>query len=174
VIEQTAMRTQDVLGLTWGDVDVAGARFRLPRQRTKTHRPRWIQVPEWLVELVAATCPAEDRTPERRVFQGLSEKTLYHAVGGACRAAEIAHYHPHDLRHRRISLWHGQGIPAKEIAERSGSSVTTAKCPPVTSFPLCSGRPIAASDPRRAPQHSAGWPLPHEPALALTRLTWEA
>jgi integrase len=94
VIEQAAMRTQDVLALTWGDVDVAGARFSLPRQRTKTHRPRWIQVPEWLMELVAATCPAEDRTPERRVFQGLSEKTLYHAVGGACRAAEIAHYHP--------------------------------------------------------------------------------
>jgi integrase len=120
VIEQTAMRTQDVLGLTWGDVDVSGARFRLPRQRTKMHRPRWIQVPDWLMGLVAAICPPEDRIPERRVFQGLSEKTLYHAIDGACRAAEIAHYHPHDLRHRRISLWHGQGIPAKEIAERSG------------------------------------------------------
>jgi integrase len=120
VIEQTAMRTQDVLGLTWGDVDMTGARFRLPRQRTKTRRPRWIQVPEWLMELVALTCPAEDRTHERRVFLGLSEKTLYHAVDGACRTAEIAHYHPHDLRHRRISLWHGQGVPAKEIAERSG------------------------------------------------------
>jgi integrase len=120
VIEQTAMRTQDVLGLTWGDVDIAGARFRLPRQRTKTRRPRWVQVPEWLMDLVAATCPAEDRTAERRVFTGLSEKTLYHAVDGACRAAGIAHFHPHDLRHRRISLWHGQGIPAKEIAERSG------------------------------------------------------
>jgi integrase len=72
------------------------------------------------MELLAATCPVEDRTHERRVFLGLSEKTLYHAVDGACRAAEIAHYSPHDLRHRRISLWHGQGVPAKEIAERSG------------------------------------------------------
>jgi len=122
VLEQTAMRTQDVLGLTWGDVDVVGSRFRLPRQRTKTHRPRWVQVPEWLMGRVTATCHTEDRTPERRVFQGLSEKTLYHAVDGACRAAEIAHYHPHDLRHRRISLWHGQGVPVKEAAERSGHS----------------------------------------------------
>jgi integrase len=38
------------------------------------------------------------------------------------RAAEIANYHPHDLRHRRISLWHGQGVPVKEAAERSGHS----------------------------------------------------
>jgi integrase len=145
------MGTQDVRGLTWGDVDVAGARFRLPRQRTKTHRPRWIQVPEWLVELVAATCPAEDRTPERRVFQGLSEKTLYHAVGGACRAAEIAHYHPHDLRHRRISLWHGQGIPAKEIAERSGH----ARLLPRNALPLRHFRcaPAARSQPQTLDAH---------------------
>jgi integrase len=27
---------------------------------------------------------------------------------------------PHDLRHRRISLWHGQGIPARQIGERVG------------------------------------------------------
>jgi integrase len=38
----------------------------------------------------------------------------------ACRAAGIPHYHPHDLRHRRISLWHGQGIPAREIGGRAG------------------------------------------------------
>lgn len=36
----------------------------------------------------------------------------------ACIAAGIPHYHPHDLRHRRITLWHGQGIPAREIGER--------------------------------------------------------
>jgi hypothetical protein len=28
------------------------------------------------------------------------------------------HFHPHDLRHRRISLWHHQGIPARQLAER--------------------------------------------------------
>jgi integrase len=38
----------------------------------------------------------------------------------ACTAAGIPHYHPHDLRHRRITLWHGQGIPARVIGERVG------------------------------------------------------
>jgi integrase len=38
----------------------------------------------------------------------------------ACKAAGIPHFHPHDLRHRRISLRHGQGIPAREIGDRVG------------------------------------------------------
>jgi integrase len=38
----------------------------------------------------------------------------------ACRVVGIPHDHPHDLRHRRITLWHGQGIPAREIGERVG------------------------------------------------------
>ena len=38
----------------------------------------------------------------------------------ACKAAGIPHFHPHDLRHRRISLWHGQGIPARTIGDRVG------------------------------------------------------
>ena len=38
----------------------------------------------------------------------------------ACVDAGIAHYHPHDLRHRRLSLWHAQGVPARELAARAG------------------------------------------------------
>ena len=34
--------------------------------------------------------------------------------------AGVLHLHPHDLRHRRISLWHGQGMPAREIGDRVG------------------------------------------------------
>jgi integrase len=36
----------------------------------------------------------------------------------ACRVAGIPHDHPHGLR--RITLWHGQGIPAREIGQRVG------------------------------------------------------
>jgi integrase len=38
----------------------------------------------------------------------------------ACRNAKVPHYHPHDLRHRRITLWHQSGVPARELAERAG------------------------------------------------------
>jgi integrase len=38
----------------------------------------------------------------------------------ACRNAKAPHYHPHDLRHRRITIWHQSGVPARELAERPG------------------------------------------------------
>ena len=40
----------------------------------------------------------------------------------ACKNAKVPHYHPHDLRHRRITIWHQSGVPARELAERAGHS----------------------------------------------------
>ena len=44
------------------------------------------------------------------------------AIGRASRAAGLPLYSPHDLRHRRGSLWHASGMPARELAERMGHS----------------------------------------------------
>jgi integrase len=51
---------------------------------------------------------------------GLNEGTMRDAIGRACRSAGVPFYSPHDLRHRRGSLWHGQGMPARELAQRMG------------------------------------------------------
>jgi integrase len=32
---------------------------------------------------------------------------------------KVPHYHPHDLRHRRITIWHQSGVPARDLAERA-------------------------------------------------------
>lgn len=119
VLEQTGMRVGEVETLPWGDVDVAGARFRLSRERTKTTKPRWVQVPGWLMEITDASLPLEDRTETRRVFP-ISASTLRQAMARACRTAGIPLYSPHDLRHRRASLWHGQGLSVAELKERGG------------------------------------------------------
>ena len=42
------------------------------------------------------------------------------AMPRACRNAKVPHYHRHDLRHRRITIWHHSGVPARELAERAG------------------------------------------------------
>jgi integrase len=44
------------------------------------------------------------------------------AIGRASRAAGLPLYSPHDLRHRRGSLWHTSGMPARELVERMGHS----------------------------------------------------
>ena len=64
----------------------------------------------------------EDRVPERLVFQGLNYSAARQAMSRACRLAKIPNYTPHDLRHRRITLWHQSGVPARELAERAGHS----------------------------------------------------
>jgi integrase len=122
VLEQTGARVGEASSLVWGDVDVAGQQFRLRSAETKTRRARWVQVPGWLMERVEETCPLEDRTVERRVFHGFTPDVAKNVMARACLAAGMPHFHPHDLRHRRTSLWHGQGVPAKELAERIGHS----------------------------------------------------
>jgi integrase len=122
VIEQGALRLGEAVSLRWADVDAANLRLRLPRSATKRDRARWVYLPAWLIEVIENTCPLEDRTPERRVFQGITEASAYQAMTRACRNARVAHHHPHDLRHRRITVWHQSGVPARELAERAGHS----------------------------------------------------
>lgn len=38
----------------------------------------------------------------------------------ACVRAGIRHFHPHDLRHRRASLWVYQGVPLPLVAQWVG------------------------------------------------------
>lgn len=122
LIEQTAMTVGEVERLEWTDADLDTNRFRLRRSTVKAGiraRARWVQVPDWLMDLIADR-PADERTG--RVFPGFSESQAWRAMSNACKTAGIPHFHPHDLRHRRTSLWHGQGVPARELAARVGHS----------------------------------------------------
>jgi integrase len=123
-MEQTGMAIGETLALEWGDVDIAGCEFRLRRAAVKggiRSRARRVQVPEWLMSLIVDSCPLEDRTATRRVFQ-VTARRIRAAMEAACNTAGIPVYTPHDLRHRRLSLWHGQGVPARELAARAGHS----------------------------------------------------
>lgn len=120
LLEQTAMRVGEACAIEWGDVDEQGCRLRLRAAGTKSRRARWVQVPEWLMGAVAATCPREDRVDGRRVCVGATPDAVGGAMVRACRAAGLPKFSPHDLRHRRLSIWHGAGVPAKQLAERAG------------------------------------------------------
>jgi integrase len=68
------------------------------------------------MEEIAATCPREDRTPDRRVFVGFSTDVAKNVMARACKAAGIAHFHPHDLRHRYASVQIGRGVPVTQVS----------------------------------------------------------
>jgi integrase len=83
-------------------------------------------VPDELLDEMTELCPLEDRTSERRVF-GVTDHAIRKGLELACRDAGIAHYSPHDLRHRRTSLWIAHGfdpITVKEWCGHSRASMT--------------------------------------------------
>ncbi len=67
------LRLGEATSLRWADVDAANLRLRLPRSATKRDQARWVYLPPWCMEAIEATCPLEDRVPDRRVFQGITE-----------------------------------------------------------------------------------------------------
>jgi integrase len=122
-MEQTAMAVGEVVSLPWGDVDTAECGFRLQRKNVKgarRARARFVQVPRFLMDAIEATCPLEDRTAERPVFPGVTIRQLETAMGNACKLAGVPRFTPHDLRHRRATIWHHGGLVAKVLAERLG------------------------------------------------------
>jgi integrase len=128
-LEQDGGRLGEHVAFTWGDVDVNGCRIlarpEVVKGRRGRRKPRWLQISAWLMDVLLETCPPEDRTGETPLFPWLHQmkhptQAANKTMSTACKAAGIPHFHPHDLRHRRISLWHGQGIPARTIGERVG------------------------------------------------------
>ena len=77
-------------------------------------------VPAVLMDEVAAACPPDDRTRERRVFEGFTPDVAKNVMARACKAARIAHYSPHDLRHRFASVKVREGVPVTELAAHLG------------------------------------------------------
>lgn len=69
------------------------------------------------------------RSPNAPLFEGVTDARLRMAIKRACVADGVPEFSPHDLRHRRISLLHRQGIDWARIGERVGQrhSTTTAE-----------------------------------------------
>jgi integrase len=120
VLDATGMRLGELEQITWGDVDEGRSRWRVRQAVSKTSRARWVQVPPVVFAAVLDLVARDDRTPERRVFQGFGGDRFRTAIARACVAAGVPTFSPHDLRHRRISLLHVAGVPWARIGEHVG------------------------------------------------------
>ena len=123
VLDATGMRVGELeeKGLRCGDLDEPNTRWRIRRAVEKSRRGRWVSLPPDLFAAVVETLPPrEDRVPDRPVFPGLTQERLRTAIARACKASGTPTWSPHDLRHRRISLWHRQGETWALIGARVG------------------------------------------------------
>lgn len=70
-----------------------------------------------------------NRVPDRPVFVGFGAERFRRALARAYTGAGVALFSPHDLRHRRISLLHAQGLSWARIGEAVGHAdlMTTAR-----------------------------------------------
>jgi integrase len=79
-----------------------------------------VPVPAEVFAAVDALVPREDRDLEAPVLPWLVQANLRREIGRACKATGTALWSPHDLRHRRISLWHRAGESWAQIGEWAG------------------------------------------------------
>lgn len=106
-MEQLGTRVSETMLLKREDVEPVRARVRIRPEVAKTNQGRWVPAPDLLV----------DALMERLPFHGDRSR-----VGGALRRAK-AGFSPHDLRHRRASLWSAQGVPPAQAAAWLGHTV---------------------------------------------------
>jgi integrase len=120
LLDATGLRVSELENLRWGDVDEAEGRLRISKATIKNRRSLWADVPPDLFAAVVERVPREDRDMAGAVFPNLTQARLRTDIARACRATGTPLWSPHDLRHRRLSLWHMAGVPAAEMARRVG------------------------------------------------------
>jgi integrase len=125
-LDWSGARVSSIDLTTVGDYDEPRRRVRLRAATTKTRKALWVELhPALAGALEQQLGPREDRDPEARLFPGSGADALRTAIGKACTAAAIPLFSPHDLRHRRISLLHLQGMPWARIADFVGQKDLT-------------------------------------------------
>ena len=105
-LEQTGARVSEAIGVASRDIEEGRVRFRA--DESKGERTRWVDCPDWLLELMPV--------------RGVERTALGNMMRRASDRAKISNVHPHLLRHRRATLWHQSGVPAVELAYRLGHS----------------------------------------------------
>ena len=143
VLGESGMRCEsEALWIQWGDIDLEGGFIKIVsgrgEHRTKSGHGRWVPLTDRLRQALrdhsASYRPrtyAGNRSPwvfhhdcrRRRAAAGGRIGSLRRAFHNAVTRAELpAGFTQHDLRHRRITTWLGEGKSAVLVKEAVGHS----------------------------------------------------
>jgi integrase len=129
VLDVSGWRVSAVGQARIADLDEKNFRWLVRAAINKTKTSSWAylcddMVPDTgLLDAVLSALPnPEARDPEAFLFPevGVDGARLRTAIARACRDSGVPAFSPHDLRHRRISLLHRQGIDWARIGRRVG------------------------------------------------------
>jgi integrase len=126
-LDISGRRVGELDAATVGDLDEDRRAWLVRSAVSKTKASSWGVLSDDLVEcdalvdVVLERLPArEDRDLTAPLFGGVTQERLRTAIARACRDAGVPVFSPHDLRHRRISLLHRQGVDWARIGARVG------------------------------------------------------
>jgi integrase len=124
----TGMRKSEILGLTWGKVDLKNRVIRLEAKDTKDREPRVIPICDELYE-VLRKIPRDIRDPHVFSFRGKPVNDIRAGLREACKEAGIVYgrfkkggFVFHDLRHTFNTNMRKAGIPESVIMAITGHS----------------------------------------------------
>lgn len=121
VLDATGCRIGELAAAKVGDLDEGRRAWLVRAKVSKTKRARWVTLPDDVYEAIVEQLPAkEDRDLAAPLVAIGSADRLRMAILRACRHAGVPEWSPHELRHRRISLLHHQGVSWAEIGARVG------------------------------------------------------
>jgi integrase len=107
-------RRNEILNLTWDEVDLVGGVIRLPAHRAKTKKGRMLPISAPL-RLVLDRRARVRRRKDPRVFRrdGVPVRVWRHALRDACRKAKVPHRLLHDCRRTAARNLIRAGVPER-------------------------------------------------------------
>ncbi len=115
----TGMRKGEILGLTWGQVDLKEGFIRLKSEDTKSNEGRLVPLNKEMAEMFRAM-PRGLPSVEVFTYRGKSVASIWRGLDNACKKAGIEDFTFHDLRHTAINNWRLQGHDYFRIMAASG------------------------------------------------------
>ena len=111
LLEATGMRIGEALALTRADLDLKNGRIRVAMGKTAQAARQVPVAPELLELLPTGAIP---------IFGKLNRQRVLDAMNSACEKTGVRRFTPHDLRHRRASIWATTGEPLPNVAQMLG------------------------------------------------------
>jgi integrase len=120
----TGMRRGEILGLTWGQVDLKEGFIKLTHEDTKTNEGRLVPLNRELIDMFRAL---PQGLPHVQVFTrgGKPVRSIRESFTLACQKSGIENLTFHDLRHTAINNWRLQGHDYFRIMAATGHKTMT-------------------------------------------------